>query len=207
MVIPAILEKDWEEIEKKIEICRNFTRNIHIDFIDGKFVNETTFLNLEPFKKYSGLFNLEAHLMVEEPAKYLDNLSNAGFKTFLGHVEKMSDQVEFVAKGESLGEVGLCLDLPTPITDIKVLLEDLDRILLMAVPMGKSGQDFDKAVFDKIKSLREKTNIKIEIDGGVNDKNILELKESGANIFCANSFLFDNNAHDNYMLLESLVRV
>src|SRR4051812_32648074 len=123
MIIPAILEKNWEQIEKKIEICRNFTRNIHIDFIDGKFVDNRSFFEFEPFKKYSGYFNFEAHLMVEEPKQYLERLSLAGFKVFLGHVERMKDQVEFVAAGEALGSVGLCLDLQTPLTQIKVSLQ------------------------------------------------------------------------------------
>lgn len=206
MVIPAILEKDWDQIEKKIELCRNFTRNIHVDFIDGRFAADTTFLEFESFKKYSGFFNFEAHLMVEEPVDYLERLASAGFKTFLGHVEKMKDQIEFVAKGERLGAVGLCLDLPTPTTKIEVSFDDLDRILLMAVPAGKSGQGFDSLVLSKIKALKEKSFMQIEIDGGIDDKTLPIAKENGANIFCANSFLFDNNAHDNYLLLESLIR-
>jgi len=205
MIIPAILEKDWDQIEKKIELCRNFSRNVHIDFIDTSFATDATFLDIEPFKKYSDYFNFEAHLMVDDPVNYLDRLANAGFRTFLGQVEKMNDQVEFVAKGEELGAVGLCLDLKTPITDIKVSLEDLDRILLMGVKAGKSGQVFDNSVLTKVKALSEKGFFNIEVDGGINNKTLLIAKENGANIFCVNSFLFDHNPHDNYMLLESLV--
>src|SRR3989344_9689598 len=140
MIIPAILEKDWKEIEKKLEICREFANSVHIDFIDGKFADNMSFLDPQPFKKYSEYFTLEAHLMVEDPVKYLDNLSNAGFKKFTAHVEKMSNQVEFVAKGEQLGSVGLALDLNTPVSEIKVPLDDLDQILLMSVSAGASGQ-------------------------------------------------------------------
>lgn len=206
MIIPAILEKDWDQIEKKIELCRNFTRNIHIDFIDGKFATDVTFLDPEPFKKYSELFNFEAHLMVEEPVNYLEPLANAGFKTFLGHVERMHDQVEFVAHAERLGSVGLALDINTPLSDIRVSLEDLDQILLMSIIAGASGRIFDEKVLPKIKSLAEKSFHRIEIDGGINDKTLPVARENGANIFCVNSFLFNHNPHDNYMLLESLVR-
>src|SRR3989304_2527631 len=137
MIIPAILETNWEEIEQKIEICRSFAKDIHIDFIDGKFAETKTFFEFDRFKKYSAYFNLEAHLMVDEPIQYLPQLSSAGFKKFLAHIERMSDQAEFVAKGEELGSVGLCLDLTTSINKISVPLIDLDQILLMCVPAGK----------------------------------------------------------------------
>lgn len=205
MVVPAILEKDWGEIEKKIELCRNFTRNVHVDFIDGKFSANSTFLDFDKFKKFSSYFNLEAHLMVEEPINYLERLFDAGFKTYLGQVEKMSDQVEFVAKGQELGEVGLCLDLPTPISKINIPFEDLDRVLLLSVPAGNSGQSFSNEITSKIKNLREKTLVKIEIDGGIDDKTIKIAKENGGDIFCANSFLFDHSPADKYHLLSSLV--
>lgn len=203
MIIPAILEKDWESIEKKLEICREFSNTVHIDFIDGKFVDNTTFLEFGSFKKYSTYFTLEAHLMVEEPINYLPRLSSAGFKRYLGHVEKMSDQIEFVASGELLGAVGLALDLQTPLDAIKVSLDDLDQILLMSVNAGKSGQTFDNSIIEKIRSLRSKYLGNIEIDGGINDQTILFAKTAGANTFCVTSFLFKENPKNQFRTLES----
>lgn len=205
MIIPAILEKDWESIEKKLEICREFARTIHIDFIDGKFNPNGSFLEFEPFKKYSDYFELEAHLMVEEPVNYLSRLSSVGFKRFVGHVEKMSDQIEFVASGELLGAVGLALDLQTPFDAIKVSLDDLDQILLMSVNAGKSGQTFDNSIIEKIKSLRSKYLGNIEIDGGINDQTLSFAKTAGANTFCVTSFLFKEDPKEQFRLLESLV--
>ena len=205
MVIPAILEKSWEEIEKKLEICREFAKTVHIDFIDGKFASNTTFLEFEPFKEYSNYFTLEAHLMVEEPVNYLPRLSSAGFKRYLGHIEKMSDQIKFVASGELLGSVGLALDLQTPTTQIKVPYDDLDQILLMSVVAGKSGQIFDNLAIEKIKTLRSKYLGNIEIDGGINDQTILFAKTAGANTFCVTSFLFKENPKEQYQMLQSLL--
>src|SRR5690349_14801527 len=145
MIIPAILEKEWSDIEPKLEACREFANAIHVDFIDGKFAASTTFMDFEKFVPYSNYFLLEAHLMVENPVNYLASLSRAGFKRFLGHVEKMPDQVDFVAKGEQLGAVGLALDLQTPVSAISVSLNDLDQILLMGVKAGASGQQFDSS--------------------------------------------------------------
>lgn len=204
MIIPAILEKDWAELQKKLEACREFASSVHIDFIDGKFVNNKSYLEFGNFKKYSEYFNLEAHLMVEEPVEYLEDLSKAGFKTFLGHIEKMHDQVEFVAKGEALGEVGLALDLHTSIDDIEVVLDDLDRILLMSVVAGKSGQEFDENILEKIKDLRAQYLGNIEIDGGVNDKTLPKARTVGANSFCVTSYLFKDDPVKNFRTLESI---
>jgi len=198
-IIPGILEKDWLEIEKKINLAKQFSKNIHIDVIDGKFAPNTTFLDPTSFTKYanpstgSGLF-FEAHLMVEEPIEYLKPFAEAGFRRFLGHVEKMSDQVEFVAQAQLLGEVGLVIDTPTPIEALEVPMDDLDCLLVMTVKAGFSGQEFMPEMLKKVKDLGSKTNIPIEIDGGVSDITIPEGLKAGANRFVATSFIFNPSA-------------
>lgn len=205
VIIPTILEKSWEEIEKKFEIYKRFAKNVHVDFIDGKFTDNLTFLDPKPFSKYSGYFRLEAHLMVENPEKYLEELSNAGFRTFLGHIEQMPDQVEFVAKAQSLGEVGLALDIQTEVDHLKAPSEDLDRVLLMGIQAGASGRPFDERVLPKIKALKEKGFRSIQIDGGVSDQTIIKLSEAGSNIFCVNSFLFKGDPQKQYVILQDLL--
>jgi len=203
-IIPGILEKDWSEIEKKIGIISGFSKVIHIDFIDGKFASNVTFLDLAPFSKYAKELYLEAHLMVENPLSFLKPLADAGFKRFFGQVEKMSDQEEFVAEGQILGEVGLALDLSTPIENLKVPLEDLDAILLMSVKAGQSGQSFDQSCLERIKALRSKTFIPIEIDGGINHQNIVQIKEAGADRFVSTSFIFEDP--QKYFQLQKLLQ-
>ena len=205
MIIPAILEKDWEEIKKKLDVCIEFADTVHIDFIDGEFFDNKSFLEFEPFKEYRQSFKLEAHLMVNKPIDYLEKLSDAGFNTFIGHVEKMSDQIEFVTKGEELGAVALALDIETSIKDIKVNLEDLDQILLMSVKAGKSGQDFDESVISKIKELRNNYMGKIEVDGGINESTLRIAKEAGADNFCVTSSLFKENPKKEFERLSSLL--
>src|SRR3989344_8670956 len=137
---PGILKKNWAEIEKKIELVKSFTDTIQIDIIDGKFAPNTTFLDPKPYEKYSKDLFLEVHLMVNNPISYLRPFADVGFKRFLGHVEKMPDQTEFVALGQLLGEVGLAIDGKTPLDAIKVPYEDLDMILIMTINAGFSGQ-------------------------------------------------------------------
>lgn len=190
MIIPGILEKEWSDIEKKIEVVRPFAKAIHVDLLDGKFAPNTTFIDPSPFKKFSHEIFFEVHMMVDNPIQYLQSFADAGFKRFLGHVEKMPDQVEFVAKAQILGEVGLAIDGKTPVEAIKVPFDDLDCLLVMTINAGFSGQQFMPEHLEKVKSLREKTLIPIEIDGGVNDQTILLAKEAGVNRFVATSFLF-----------------
>jgi len=205
-IIPGILEKDWVEIEKKIEIIKTFSNKIHIDFIDGKFAQNSTFLDPVPFSKFSSELYLEAHLMGEEPINYLDSFAKAGFKKFIGHIENMSSQEEFVAQGELLGEVGLALDLQTSVDEIKVPFDDLDLVLLMSIHAGFSGKDFEQSSLQKIKDLRSKTTIPIEVDGGINDQTIVACKDAGANIFVSTSYITGSqNPLEQFNNLKNLV--
>lgn len=216
-IIPGILEKDWLEIERKLEFVKPFAKTIHIDIIDGKFAPNATFLDPKPFAQYSnpstgsGLF-FEVHLMVEEPINYLKPFADAGFKRFLGHIEKMSDQVEFVAQGELLGEVGLAIDGPTDLSTVKVPYEDLDTILVMTIKAGESGQEFNREYLEKVKILKRvqddtKADMKIGVDGGISDKTIVQAWNAGASRFVANSFIFNSqNPQAQYQLLQKQIR-
>lgn len=189
-IIPGILEKEWAEIEKKLEIIKPFSRRVHIDFLDGNFCPETSFLDPEPFRKYKDDFFMEAHLMVNNPTKYIKPLADCGFRRFLGHIEKMQDLDEFVAEGQIFGEVGLALDSATPVDLITIPLDDLDMLLLMGVKAGKSGQVFLPEVLEKIKKLSQNSQIPIEVDGGINEQTIAGIKASGARRFVVTSALF-----------------
>lgn len=206
-IIPGILEKEWSEIERKIELVKPFAKTIHIDLLDGKFAPNTTFLDPAPFKKYSDEFFFELHMMVEEPIQYLKPFAEAGFKRFLGHIEKMSDQAEFIAQGQLLGEVGLAVDGKSALDSIKIPYDDLDAILIMTINAGFSGQVFTKEHLEKVRAIRFKNRIPIEVDGGVNDSTILQAKEEGATRFISTSFLFNSgNPQERYRLLLEKLR-
>lgn len=213
-IIPGILEKEWGEIERKIELVRSFAKTIHIDILDGKFAPNTTFLDPSPFKKYTGDIFFELHMMVEEPIQYLKPFADAGFKRFLGHIEKMSDQAEFVAQGQLLGEVGLAIDGPTPLSAIAVPFDDLDCILIMTIKAGFSGQSFMTEPLEKVKALRQVytecnrnaqgKQIPIEVDGGINDQSIIQSKQAGTTRFISTSFLFNSETPaGQYKILKS----
>ncbi len=202
-IIPGILGKEWSEIEKKIDLVLPFARTIHIDIIDGKFAPNTTFLDPKPFSKYSNQVFFELHMMVEEPINYLKPWSDVGFKRFLGHIEKMNSQEDFVRQGKLLGEIGLAIDGPTSLDQLKVPLLDLDCFLIMTINAGFSGQAFNNEFVQKVKTIREKSStIPIEVDGGINDQSILQTSCCGASRFVSNSFIYNGNPKEQYEKLK-----
>ncbi len=206
-IIPGILEKEWHEIERKIELVVPFAKIIHIDIIDGKFAPNTTFLDPAPFKKYTNDIFFELHMMVEEPIRYLKPWAAVGFRRFLGHIEHMTDQVEFVAQTQLLGEVGLAIDGPTSLEKVRVPYEDLDAFLVMTIKAGFSGQVFQQDLLEKVKKLRAKTAVPIEVDGGVNDKTIRLAHHAGVSRFVSTSFLFrEGNVKNQWGTLEKVCK-
>lgn len=207
-IIPGILERTWPEIENKLELVKPFAKTVHIDIIDGKFANNLTFLDPAPFKKYSDTFLLELHMMVEDPIRYLQPWAAAGFKRFLGHVEKMPDPAEFIIRGHLFGEVGLAIDGPTDIGSINNIdLNDLDCLLIMMITAGESGKKFDPQQLKKIRAIRSKMEfLPIEVDGGINNQTILEAKSATVNRFVSTSHLFGaENIIEEFKKLSALV--
>lgn len=217
---PGTENKDFSEIEKKIELVKPLVKTIHIDVIDGKYANNTTFSDPEPFKKYTkelpsgqrgqfvgehGLV-FEVHLMVEDPIAHLKRWADTGFHRFIGQIEKMPDQEAFVAEAQLYGEVALAIDKQSSLDDIKVSLDDLDAILVMTIQAGFSGQNFEESLLAKVKTLREKNEyLTIEVDGGINDETIGLAAAAGANRFVATSFLFNQTEtpEEQFHLLQT----
>lgn len=206
-IIPGILEHDWNSIESKLEQTQTFTNTVHIDIIDGKFVNNRTFLDPEPFRKYSDRIFLELHMMVIDPAELIEQWARAGFRRFLGHVEHMISQKEFVEEAKRYGEVGLALDGPTHINAIKIPFEQVDSILVYTSNrVGFSGPPLMDGRLDKVRHLRKLTNIPIEVDGGINDRNIVRARDAGATRFVATSHIWHSeNPVDQFKGLTELI--
>lgn len=205
---PGTEDKDWTAIEHKIELVRPFIRTLHIDITDGKFVPNTTFMDPAPFKKYADEILLEVHLMTENPLQYLKPFANAGFKRFIGQIEKMPDVAEFVAQGQLLGEVGLAIDGPTSVDVLSnIPLDDLDCVLLYTGEQaGKSGGTLLPERLEKVKELRSRSHLPIEADGGISDTTIVQAKEAGITRFVVTSFIFNHeNPQEQFKKLQKMM--
>lgn len=200
---------DWEAMRQRLELVKPFAKTVHIDIVDGKFAPNNNLFDPSPFKEFANDLFLEVHLMTENPIQYLESFAKAGFKRFIGQIEKMPDIPGFVAKAEELGEVGLAIDGPTLLTALPdEFLEDLDVVhIYTADQAGFSNKPFDPSRLEKIKALRAKAAyLPIEIDGGVNDKTIVEAKQAGATRFVSTGFLFGStNSAMQFSLLQKAV--
>ena len=205
-IIPAILEQNFSEIEKKIRLVEGLVSWVQIDIADGELVNNTTFLDPEPFAKLKTPLNLELHLMVKDPLRFLERFAKNGFKRFFAHVE--GDYVEeYIEKCYALGvEVGLAIDGPTEFEKIHKYLDNLDCVLVMAIEAGESGRPFRLDTLEKIKKIREvDLEIPIAVDGAMNEENARKVIEAGATRINSNSYIFNTeNVKEKISILRSL---
>jgi len=205
---PGTENKSWEEIEKRVRLVKPFAKSIHIDVLDGIFAPNITFSDPTKFSDFTKETFFEVHFMVENPLQYLKEWADAGFRRFIGKLEKMPEPVEFFAQGQLLGEVGLAIDGPTGIDALdKINLNDLDCLLIMTINAGFSGQEFKPEMLEKVRTIRGKyPYLTIEVDGGINEATIAEAKNAGASRFVATSALYKTeNIAKEFTKLTSLI--
>ena len=198
LVAPSILSADFGNLEQEIKaICEAGCDLIHVDVMDGHFVPNLTIgpVVVEPVSKASTK-PLDIHLMVENNNFFVDLFAPLKPKYLSFHIESEKHPHRLVQKIRSLGiSPAITLNPHTKVEDIEYLLEDLDMVLLMSVNPGFGGQKFIPSVIEKAKKLKElikkrNPNCLIEVDGGVSDKNIKELKDAGVDVVVAGSFVF-----------------
>ena len=202
-IIPSILTSDPNEARELIARCEGVVDRISIDIIDGKFAPNKT---VEPdiFFDLDTKLKIDYQLMVDEPINWVEKCIKGGADRIIGHVEKMSDQIAFMAKVQEVGvQVGLALDLPTPVSAIdELILNNLDIVLVMSVPAGFGGQNFDEKVLKKIVKLdeirsRDKSPFRIQDDGGIVLSEIDDAHFAGADEASIGRRLFEGDLADN----------
>jgi len=178
-ISPSILASN-NRIESIHKLNNTNADYIHIDAMDGIFVPNTQ-MNLDEIielEKHSKI-PLDIHLMVENPENYINHLSNKNIEYITIHLEIDKDINNLIDKIKALNyKVGLSIKPNTKISELLPYLNKIDLVLIMSVEPGFGGQKFMPSSLDKAKSLRElNKEITIEIDGGINDTNIEEIKK------------------------------
>ncbi len=179
-----------------ISYLDKFVDLMHVDIMDGKFVENKTYTTGEVIKlsKYTTK-PLDIHLMVKNPIKYIDELAMLNVNNITFHYEAVKKPMEVINHIKSMGiRCGLAINPETNVSDITEFLPFIDVILVMSVHPGKSGQKFLESVTYKIEVLRKlieenSYNCKISVDGGVNEENIDMLKEKKVDILVSSSYL------------------
>ena len=172
--------------------------------MDGTFVPNISFgvPIISSLKKHSNLI-FDVHLMVENPDRFIKDFVDAGADIITVHAESTKHLNRTIQLIKSYGKkVGVSLNPSTSLDVIKYDLKYLDMVLIMTVNPGFGGQNFIDSMIDKIKELRYiAPNIDIEVDGGINEQTGKKVKEAGANILVAGSYIFSGNYKEK---IESL---
>lgn len=202
-IIPAILTNNPQELRDMLLALEGKVERVQIDIVDGKFANNRT---IEPLALESVETSLliDYHLMVKEPIDWVEKCVRGQGDRIIGQIEKMSDQLLFVAKVQEVGSsVGLGLDLGSQVEDIdSAILLDLDVILVMGTKAGFGGQKFDESSLSIISKLRlikqeDQSPFKICADGGETLEVESKVIEAGADEVVVGRKLFDGNIEDN----------
>ncbi|NOX16098.1 MAG: ribulose-phosphate 3-epimerase [Epsilonproteobacteria bacterium] len=204
-VAPSILSADFGKLDVEIKaICDGGSDYVHVDVMDGHFVPNLTIgpVVVSAVAKVATK-PLDIHLMVENNTFFVELFAPLKPEFISFHIESESHPHRLIQKIKSLGiKPAIVLNPHTLPESIEYLLEDLDMVLLMSVNPGFGGQKFIPSVVEKARRLKSMINARdlktvIEVDGGVNDKNIKDLKNAGVDIVVAGNYVFSNPSYKN----------
>ncbi|MAG28558.1 ribulose-phosphate 3-epimerase [bacterium] len=191
-VLPAILEKDFDEIKKKSEQLLGIVKLAQLDISDGTFVPEETWQDDEQLSELGNELKFDLHLMVDKPEQWIEKWSQDNIFRITFHFSATYDILRTInIIKQAKKEVGVALNLETPVDSVYDILKEIDLVLIMGITPGAQGRVFDAKAIDKIKELREHDqNIKIGVDGGVSAIVSSSIIEAGANMLVSGSYLF-----------------
>ncbi len=198
LIAPSILSADFSKLGEEIRAVENAGADwIHIDVMDGHFVPTITMgpMIVEAVRRVTSL-PLDVHLMIETPDRHISDFANAGATMISVHAEASVHLNRGIQMIKAAGaRPGVVLNPATPLSAIEWVLEHVAFVLIMSVNPGFGGQAFIENSLDKIRMLREMIRDKglsamIQIDGGVNEKNIGDIAGAGADVFVAGSAIF-----------------
>ena len=198
LIAPSILSADLGNLSSEIlDIEAGGADYVHIDVMDGHFVPNITWGTpiVQAAKKITSL-PLDVHLMIMNPAQYVESFAKAGADIIGIHIEIDHHAQRTLTQIRELGKKScITLNPQTGIDTIEYLLDDLDQILLMSVNPGFGGQKFLPLVLPKVEALRERIEkrglkIDIEIDGGISPVTVKSAVDAGANVLVAGAAVF-----------------
>ena len=198
LISPSILASDFSRLAEEVKSIENAGADlVHIDVMDGMFVPNIT-LGAPVIKCLKGKTDLpfDVHLMIEEPIRYIDDFASAGADIITFHIEAAKDVKATIEKIKDCGcKPAISIKPNTPADVVFPYLNDLYMVLVMTVEPGFGGQSFMPETMPKVKAIREEAtkrniDLRIQVDGGIDDKTVSIVTENGADVIVAGSYVF-----------------
>lgn len=195
-IAPSMLKVDFADLATEVQRLEAANaRLLHWDVMDGSFVPNLSYgaMLIASVRKRTSLF-FDAHLMISDPAKYVDEYLAAGCDAVTIHIEAAPEPGNILKRIRERGaHAGLAINPHTPLSLLEPWLDHCDLVLVMSVQPGFGGQKFMPEVLDKVRTLRSQLapDVRLSIDGGIGLTTIAAASAAGARLFVAGSAVFD----------------
>jgi ribulose-phosphate 3-epimerase len=198
IVLPSLLACEFGHLEQEIRrVEQAGAMALHLDVMDGHFVpNLSIGIPIVQAVRRATNLALDVHLMIDNPAAFIEPFRDAGADGITIHVEVVQDPRPVLERIRSLGAwAGLALNPSTPLSTIESSLPYCDLVLVMSVMPGFGGQDFDETVLPKFRQLsaRNDAGALLEVDGGISPETIGRCAQAGAELFVAGTAIFESD--------------
>src|SRR5262245_49476794 len=209
LIAPSMLKCDFANLHREVELLEAAgARLLHLDVMDGQFVPNLSYgpMVIQSLRQTTRL-PFDAHLMISDPDRYLDDFLDAGCDILTFHVEAVPEPRGLLRRIRAAGRgAGLALNPGTPLEAIVPCLDECVSVLVMSVEPGFGGQKFMPGVLEKVSRLAALLgrNRLLSIDGGVGPETIPMAAAAGAREFVVGSAIFDTTDYREAM--DSLLR-
>lgn len=200
-IAPSLLSADFSKLGQELLDLESAGADlIHLDLMDGHYVPNLSFgfPVISMLRRFTKL-PLDAHLMVSNPADYVEKLADLGVTGITFHQDCEHHSHRLLGKIRALGmKAGLALNPSVGLETLQWLLPELDYVLLMSVNPGFSGQSFIPSIIQKAAALKQMIDrsgytVHIEVDGGVNGDNAPLLIDAGVDMLVSASYIFNSS--------------
>jgi ribulose-phosphate 3-epimerase len=193
-----MLKCDFANLRRETELLEAAGAELlHLDVMDGHFVPNLSYgpVVIERLREVTTL-PFDAHLMISDPARYVDDFLAAGCDAITFHIEAVPEPRPLLETIRQRGALaGLSVNPRTPVSAIERFLPACDLVLIMSVQPGFGGQAFQPAAVDKVRQVREQADpgTLLSIDGGIGRETIPQCAGVGIDLFVVGSAIFESN--------------